>query len=129
MTVPLSQDLRRRIARAVANGSSIRQAAMRYEVSPSAAVKLMQQVRKTGSLAPDRIGGHRRPVLEPHADLLRSLVAAKSGITLAEIQAALKARGIVVAALSTILLTLRRLGLRHKKDPPGGRAGPAGCSP
>jgi transposase len=115
MTAPLSQDLRRRIARAVANGSSIRRAAARYEVSPSAAVKLMQRVRETGSLAPDRIGGHRRPVLEPHAHLLRSLVAAKSGITLFEIQAELKARGIVVAALSTILLTLRRLGLRHKK--------------
>jgi transposase len=115
MTAPLSQDLRRRIARSVAQGSSIRQAAARYEVSPSAAVKLLQRVRRTGSLAPDRIGGHRRPVLEPHADLLRSLVAAKSGITLAQIQTELKARGIVVAALSTILLTLRRLGLRHKK--------------
>ena len=115
MTAPLSQDLRRRIARSVAQGSSIRRAAARYEVSPSAAVKLLQRVRKTGSLAPDRIGGHRRPVLEPHADLLRSLVAAKSGITLAQIQTELKARGILVAALSTILLTLRRLGLRHKK--------------
>jgi transposase len=115
MTAPLSQDLRRRIARSVAQGSSIRQSAARYEVSPSAAVKLMQRVRRTGSLAPDRVGGHRRPVLEPHADLLRSLVAAKSGITLAQIQTELKARGIVVAALSTILLTLRRLGLRHKK--------------
>ena len=115
MTTPLSQDLRRRIVRAVEKGSSIRQAAARYEVSPSAAVKLMQRVRKTGSLTPARVGGHRRPVLEPHADLLRSLVAAKAGITLAEIQAELQARGIVVAALSTILLTLRRLGLRHKK--------------
>ena len=119
MTTPLSQDLRRRIARAVANGSSIRQAATRYEVSPSAAVKLMQRVRRTGSLAPDRVGGHRRPVLEPHEDLLRSLVAAKSGTTLTEIRAELKARGIVVAALSTILLTLRRLGLRHKKSRSG----------
>jgi putative transposase len=119
MTAPLSQDLRRRITRAVTNGSSIRQAAARYEVSPSAAVKLIQRVRRTGSLAPDRIGGHRRPVLEPHADLLCSLVAAKSGITLAEIQTELKARGIVVAALSTILLTLRRLGLRHKKSHSG----------
>jgi transposase len=99
----------------VAQGSSIRQAAARYEVSPSAAVKLMQRVRRTGSLAPDRVGGHRRPVLEPHEDLLRNLVAAKSSITLAQIQAELKAGGIVVAALSTILLTLRRLGLRHKK--------------
>jgi transposase len=119
MTTPLSQDLRRRIARAVEKGSSIRQAAARYEVSPSAAVKLMQRVRRTGSLAPDRVGGYRRPVLEPHEDLLRNLVAAKSGITLAEIRAELKARGIVVAALSTILLTLRRLGLRHKKRQSG----------
>ena len=119
MTAPLSQDLRRRIARTVANSSSIRQAGTRYEVSPLAAVKLMPRVRTTGSLAPDRIGGHRRRVLERHADLLRSLVAIRSGITLAEIQAELKARGIVVAALSTILLTLRRLGLRHEKGHSG----------
>jgi putative transposase len=77
ITIPLSQDRRRRIAWAVANGSSIRQAAARYKVS-SSAVKLMQRVRKTGSLAPVRIGGHRHSVLEPHEDLLRSLVAAKS---------------------------------------------------
>lgn len=62
-----------------------------------------------------RAAVHPRPVLEPHEDVLRSLVAAKSSITLAEIRAELEARGIVVAALSTILLTLRRLGLRHKK--------------
>ena len=79
----------------------------------------MQRVRRTGSLAPDRVGGHRRPVLEPHEEVLRSLVAAKPSITLAEIRAELKARGIVVAALSTILLTLRRLGLRPKKRQSG----------
>ncbi len=75
----------------------------------------MHRVRRTGSLVPDRVGGHRRPVLEPHEDLLRSLVAAKSGITPAEIRAELEARRIVAAGLSTILLTLRCLGLRHKK--------------
>jgi len=74
MTAPLSLDLRRRIARAVAKGSSVRQAATRYEVSPSAAVKLMRRLRETGSMKPDRIGGHRRPLLEPHQDLLRSSV-------------------------------------------------------
>ena len=115
MTTPLSQDLRRRIVCAVEKGSSIRQAAARYEVSPSAAVKLMRRLRETGSVRPDRIGGHRRPVLEPHQDLLRSLVDAKSGITLAEIQAELHTRGIVVQALSTIHLMLRRLDLTHNK--------------
>ena len=115
MTTPLSQDLRRRIVRAVETGSSIRQAAARYEVSPSAAVKLMRRLRQTGSAVPARLGGHRRPVLEPHQDLLRSLVDAKSGITLAEIQAELRTRGIDVQALSTIHLMLRRMDLTHKK--------------
>jgi transposase len=47
MTAPMSQDLRQRIVRAVAQGSSARQA--RFEVSPSAAVKLMQRLRQTGN--------------------------------------------------------------------------------
>jgi transposase len=115
MTTPLSQDLRRRIVRAVEKGSSIRQAAARYEVSPSAAVKLIRRLRETGSTKPDRVGGHRRPVLEPHQSLLRSLVDAKSGITLSEIQAELRARGIEVQALSTIHLMLKRMDLTHKK--------------
>ncbi len=96
MTTPLSQDLRRRIVCAVEKGSSIRQAAARYEVSPSAAVKLMRRLRETGLVKPARIGRHRRPVLEPHQDLLRSLVDGKSGITLCEIQAELQSRGVEV---------------------------------
>ena len=115
MTTPLSQDLRRRIVRAVERGSSIRQAAVRYEVSPSAAVKLMRRLRQTGSVRPDRVGGHRRPVLEPHQDLLRTLVEGKSGITLSEIQAELQTRGIEVQALSTIHLMLKRMDLTQKK--------------
>jgi transposase len=115
MTAPLSRDLRERIIRAVEGGVSIRQAALRFEVSASAAVKLMRRVHETGSAAPGRIGGHRRPVLGPHAALLRSLVEAKDDITLAEIQTELHSRGIVVQALSTIHLALRRLALTRKK--------------
>ena len=70
MPAPMSLDLRLRIVRAVEQGSSIRGAARRFAVSPSAAIKLMQRVRATGSVAPGRAGGHRRPRLEPHeADL------------------------------------------------------------
>ena len=126
MTTPLSQDLRRRIVRAVEKGSSIRQAAARYEVSPSAAVKLMRRLRETGSVRPDRVGGHRRAVLEPHQDLLQSRVEAKSSITLCEIQAELRTRGIEVQALSTIHLMLKRMDLTHKKRRSGrpSRRGP-----
>ena len=115
MTAPLSQDLRIRIRRAVEAGSSRRCAAMRFEVSPSAVIKLMRRVRESGSTAPAQIGGYRRPTLKAHAGLLRSLVNSRPHITLAEIQAALRERGIVVRALSTISDMLRRLGLSHKK--------------
>ena len=102
MPAPLSKDLRERIVRAVVTGSSIRQAALRSEVSPSTAVKLMRRLRETGSAAPARYGGHRRPILEAHAELIRALVAGQPRTTLAELQAALRERGIQVKALSTI---------------------------
>ena len=117
MTAPLSRDLRERIVRAVVEeGSSIRRAAARFAVSPSAAIKLMQRVRRTGSLAPGKVGGNRRPVLENHVSTLREIVAAKAGITLQEIKAALTARGVEVKALSTIADMLHRLRLSHKKS-------------
>jgi len=103
--------------RAVEQGSSIRGAARRFAVSPSAAIKLMQRVRATGSPAPARSGGHRRPLLAPYeADLVR-LVEAIPDITLAELQAELQRRFGIIAGLSTIHNTLRRIGLRHKKSP------------
>jgi len=117
MAAPMSQDLRQRIVRAVAQGHSVRQVAERFEVSPSAAVKLIQRVRLTGSTAPAQIGGYRRPLLEPHADLLREMVKGKKGITLREIRDTLAEQGITVKALSTIADMLHRLGLSHKKRP------------
>jgi transposase len=117
MPAPISLDLRLRIIGAVEQGSSIRAAARRFAVSPSAAIKLMQRVRATGSPAPARYGGHRRPLLAPYEADLERLVEAIPDITLAELQAELQRRFGIIAGLSTIHNTLRRLGLRHKKSP------------
>ena len=117
MTAPLSQDLRERIARFVEAGNSARAAALRFEVSPSAAIKLMQRVRETGSTAPAKIGGHRRPVLEPHGGTLRAIATGKIGITLKEMRTALHGLGIEVKALSTISDMLHRLGLSPARPP------------
>ena len=87
MPAPISLDLRVRIRRAVEQGSSIRGAARRFAISPSAAIKLMQRVRATGSPAPARYGGHRRPLLAPYEADLAGLVEATPDITLAELQA------------------------------------------
>ena len=115
MTAPLSDDLRKRLVRAVEQGSSATGAARRFDVSASAAIKLMRRVRETGSTVPGKIGGTRRPLLEGHEAVLRELTSARPGITLAELQAALTGRGIVAGSLTTIWSTLRRLGLSHKK--------------
>ena len=115
MPAPLSQDLRDCIVRAVGAGSSARQAAARFDVSPSAAIKLMRQVRETGNAAPARFGGHRRPLLDAHAALVQAILDAKSDITLVEIQAELSRQGVVVRAASTVHRWLRGRNLRHKK--------------
>src|SRR5712691_2780252 len=115
MPSPLSRELRERIVEAVEGGSSMRGAAARFAVSASSAIKLMARVRATGSAAPARYGGHRRPVLAPHEDILRTLVYEQPDITLAEIQAELTRQRGVAVCLATIHAHLRRLGLRHKK--------------
>ena len=94
MAATLSQELRRRLVQAVEAGSSAREAARRFAVSESAAIKLVRRVHETSSIAPARTGGHRKPLLAGHEDLLRELVAAKGHITLAEIQGKLAERGI-----------------------------------
>jgi transposase len=78
MTAPLSVDLRRRLVRSVEAGGSAREAARRFEVSASAAIKLLRRVRETGSAAAAKIGGYRKPLLAGHEDLLRELAAASS---------------------------------------------------
>ncbi len=116
MPAPLSLDLRERLVEAVENGSSIRQAAFRYSVSPSAAIKLMQRVETTGSLEPEPSGGRKPLLLEPYAETLAGMVETDHDITPIKIQAELERRFDVTAGLSTIHRMLRRLGLRLKKS-------------
>ena len=116
MAAPLSQDLRKRLVRAVEEGSSARAAAARFAVSASAAIKLVRRVRETGSTAPAKIGGYRKPLLDGHEGALRELTTAEPGVTLAELRAALLERGIQPGSLTTIWSTLRRLALTHKKS-------------
>ena len=62
MTAPLSQDSRKRLVQAVEKGASAREAAARFAVSASAAIKLVRRVRQTRSTALAKIGGYRKPL-------------------------------------------------------------------
>jgi putative transposase len=60
MAKAYSMDLRERVVEAVERGGlSCNQAAARYEVAISTAIGWVNRFRRTGSLAPGQIGGHR----------------------------------------------------------------------
>lgn len=66
MTRPLSNDLRERVVAAVVGGGNCQAVATRFGVAVSSVVKWSQRYRTTGSVTPGQMGGHRKPLLEPH---------------------------------------------------------------
>lgn len=66
MTARFSNDLRRRVVGPIAPGESCRSAAAPFGIAVSSAVKWSQRYRATGSIAPGKMGGHRKRALEPH---------------------------------------------------------------
>lgn len=123
-----SLDLRRRIIEAVAGGASAREAARRFAVSASSAVKLVRRWRETGSYAPGRVGGQKKRILIGREDWLHEAMATAPDITLAELQRRLAGDGIGVS-LQTINVTLKALGYSYKKKARGRRSRSAPTSP
>lgn len=90
MAKALSLDLRRRVVAAVDAGASRRQAAARFGVGVSSAIRWVAQARATGDLAPKRRGGTRRASrIETHASLILGWISVEPDLTLAEIAAKL----------------------------------------
>ena len=115
MTRAYSNDLRERVVSAVIGGASCRAVAARYEVSVSSVVKWSQRYRRTGSVAPGKMGGHRRRVLEPHREFIVERINREPHLTLHRLKDELAARGIVVSH-NTVWMFLRREGLSFKKN-------------
>lgn len=93
MPRPYSADLRKRVIEAVEEGASRREAAERFEISPSSAVKWLQRWRETGSAAAKPTGGSCSP-LEEHASWFLALIAQQPDLTLEEVVAAMDKRRI-----------------------------------
>lgn len=115
MTRPYSNDLRERVVDAVAGGESCRAVSARFGVAVSTVVKWSQRHRRTGSVAPGKMGGHRRRVLEPHREFIVERIAQEPHLTLHRLKDELAARGVTVSH-NTVWLFLRREGLRFKKN-------------
>lgn len=122
-----SWDLRERVIEAVEEGASRREAAERFEVSASSAVKWLQSWRREGRRAPKPRGGSRSP-LDDHADEVLALVAEQPDWTLDELIVALRKQRLP-GSRSALWRFLERHGISFKKKPASGRATPGGCRP
>ena len=97
MAKPISVDLRQRVCSAVAEGLSCHQAAARFKVSVSSAIRWQPQLRQNGSLVSGRQGGDRKPGrIETRAAFILSEHETKSDVTLSGLQTKLAARGVRV---------------------------------
>jgi putative transposase len=115
MSRPLSNDLRERVVAAVGGGESCRAVAARFGVAVSSVVKWSQRYRATGSVAPGKMGGHRKPVLEPHRAFIKERIRQTPHLTLHKLKDELATRGIKVSH-NAVWMFLRREGLRFKKN-------------
>jgi transposase len=123
MAGPYSQDLRSRVVRIVESGRSARSTAKLFAVSASSAIKWVQRWRRDGSIAPKPVRGHRRRLLETHAEWILGLVEKKPDLTLEEVRAELGRRG-VSASIGTFWNFFDRRKISFKKKPVRQRAEP-----
>lgn len=82
MSKAYSEDLRQRIVEAVEGGMSRRQAAARYKVGVSSAIRYVQRWRATGSVKQDRMGQPGGSKLDPHQDWILKLIEDEPDLTL-----------------------------------------------
>ena len=116
MTRPLSNDLRERVVAAVGAGESCRSVAARFGVGVSSVVKWSQRYRATGSVAPGKVGGHRKRLLEPHRDFIVERLREAPQLTLHGLKDELAAARGVRVSHNAVWMFLRREGLRFKKN-------------
>ncbi len=117
MGKPLSVDLPDRVVAAVAGGMSRRQAAARFGVSISSAIRWTSLSRRTGDVRPKRQGGDKRSArIEAYAPVILGAVAERPDITLVELQALLAEHRVAVA-VSTLWRFFARRKITLKKSP------------
>ena len=126
MSKALSVDLRSRVLAAIAGGMSCRQAALRFGVSASSAIRWRALQRRQGDARPKALGGDRRSGrIEAHAGVILALIEETPDITLAELKARLADKGIDVG-IGTLwrFFDRRRITLKKRRRTRPSRTGP-----
>ena len=93
MAKPYSEDLLLRVIEAIDEGASRREAAKRFAVSASSAIRCMEQFRQSGVVGAKPSGGSTSPP-ERHAEFLLGLIKQQPDLTLDEVVVAMRAANI-----------------------------------
>ena len=122
MTLPLSIDLRMRIATVLGEGATVRQAAKRFGVSVASAVRVGQRQKSGLGQGHGKIGTHRHPKLKgATGDWLLARLAQKPCLTMRALTVELADRGVHVGH-DTVWRCVRKAGQSVKKNADGQRA-------
>src|SRR5271155_3666752 len=124
MAPAYSMDLRDRVVAAVETGGLSRhEAAIRFGIGVSTAIRWVASFRRTGSVAPGQMGGHKpRRLVGAHRDWLMQRCAGQA-FTLRGLVAELAARGLKVDYRS-VWTFVHEEKLSFKKNFRGSRTGP-----
>lgn len=122
MARPLSLDLRSRVAALLMEGATVREAAVRFEVSVASAVRIGQLARAGQGLEARKRGGQRPLMLLSATDAITTRLATKADWTVRALAADLRTAGIAVSH-DTVWRFMRRQGLSFKKNAAGQRDG------
>jgi transposase len=114
MTKPYSVDLRVRVVEAVDEGATRQEAAERFGVSVSSAVRWHQAWRYEGTIEAKPYGGSRSP-LEDHAEEIVTVIEEQPDLTLDEIVAVLRKRKIP-GSRTALFRFLERHAVTSKKS-------------
>ena len=121
MTRPYSLDLRERVTERVAAGDSVRAVATIFTVSVASVVRWSQRLRRTGSVAGGKMGGHRACTLIGERGWLIERIAAEPEVTVRGLMTELAERGVAVS-YGTVWNFIHREGMSFKKKRAAGRA-------
>lgn len=124
MVKPYSEDLRSRVVARVELGDACRTVATLFQVSVSSVVKWSQRYRKTGSVAASPMGSRLPRRLIGEREWLLARIAAKPDMTLRELVAELRARG-MAASYGSLWRLLKDEGISFKKNRARQRTGSA----
>jgi transposase len=116
MARALSEDLRSRVLKASSQGMSARQAAARFGVGISTAIRWVGRAR-IGERTPRPQGWRRGSALDPHDAFILGMIEEQKDVTLDEMVKRLDNEAGVRIGRSALSVWLRRRGWTFKKRP------------